>query len=61
MTVTKKVKILNVYTYLVSIIVNNYIGASNFALNLITYFISGRRNIVALGRGIRQLEVTPMY
>ena len=45
----KKVKILNAYEHLVSLVVTNYIGALNFALNLITYFISGSRNIVDLG------------
>ena len=44
----KKVKTLNAYEHLVSLALNNYIGALNFALNLISYFISGSRNIVEL-------------
>ena len=45
----KKVKLLNTYEHLVSLAVTNYIGPLNFAINLISYFISGSRNIVDLG------------
>ena len=45
----KKVKILNAYEHLVSLAVTNYIGPLNFGLNLISYFISGSRNIVDIG------------
>ena len=45
----KKVKILNAYEHLVNLSVSKYIGPLNFSLNLISYFISGSRNIVELG------------
>ena len=52
----KKVKTLNAYEYLLSLAVTNYISPLNFALNLISYFISGSRNIVDIGSLYSLLE-----